>query len=238
MSSPHDFDFLHGEWEVRHRRRTDFLDPDSEWEEFASTAACRPLFDGAANIDEIDMPHLGAKGLTLRLFDPETRQWSLNWSSSRSGRLFPPVIGGFGGSDGADAGAETGAGAGADARAETGVETGVGAGYTGGQDGSGEARRDRGEFYGDDVHDGKTVRARFIWSGVSDASARWEQAFSWDGGRTWLTNWVMDFTRPRATRPVAHAVAVAVAVVQEAAQVAPPGGARPESSQEAVSETP
>ena len=155
MSSPHDFDFFHGEWEVAHRRRTDFLDPDSDWVEFPGTSWCRPLFDGAANIDEIDMPYLGAKGLTLRLFDVEREEWSLNWSSSRSGRLFPPVIGRFEG--------------------------------------------DRGEFYGDDTHDGKDVRARFVWADVSPASAHWEQAFSVDGGETWVTNWTMDFSRPPAS---------------------------------------
>lgn len=151
MSSPHDFDFFHGEWEVHHRRRTDFLGPDSGWEEFPATSRCWPLFDGAANVDEIDMPHLAAKGVTLRLFDRETGQWSLNWASSRSGTLFPPVFGRFEG--------------------------------------------DRGEFYGDDRHDGKDVRVRFVWSGVSKAAARWEQAFSLDGGESWLTNWVMEFTR-------------------------------------------
>ncbi|WP_327720512.1 hypothetical protein OG381_38100 [Streptomyces sp. NBC_00490] len=151
MSSPHDFDFLHGEWQVRNRRRTDFLDPDSAWEEFRATSRCWPLFDGAANVDEIDMPHLAAKGATLRLFDRESELWSLNWASSRSGTLFPPVFGRFDG--------------------------------------------DRGEFYGDDTHDGKDVRVRFVWSDVSATGARWEQAFSLDGGDTWLTNWVMEFTR-------------------------------------------
>ncbi|MBC2903123.1 hypothetical protein [Streptomyces cupreus] len=155
MSTAHDFDFFHGDWEVRHRRRTDFLDADSGWEEFPSTSRCWSLFDGAANIDEIDMPHLGSKGVTLRLFDPETKQWSLNWSSSRSGRLFPPVTGRFEG--------------------------------------------ERGEFHGDDTHDGKDVRVRFVWSGISATTARWEQAFSLDGGETWLTNWVMDFTRASGT---------------------------------------
>jgi hypothetical protein len=100
MSSPHDFDFFHGEWQVANRRRTDFLDPDSDWEEFPATHWCRPLFDGAANIDEIDMPHLGAKGLTLRLFDTEREEWSLSWSSSRTGKLFPPVVGRFDGDRG------------------------------------------------------------------------------------------------------------------------------------------
>ncbi|MET9850015.1 hypothetical protein [Streptomyces ossamyceticus] len=155
MSGPHDFDFFHGEWEVRHRRRTDFLDPDSDWEEFPATSRCLPLFEGAANIDEIDMPHLGSKGLTLRLFDPEARVWSLNWSSSRSGRLFPPVVGRFEGG--------------------------------------------RGEFHEDDTHDGEDVRVRFVWSGVSATAARWEQAFSLDGGQTWLTNWTMEFRRPAVT---------------------------------------
>ncbi|MEU9454990.1 hypothetical protein [Streptomyces sp. NPDC048277] len=151
MSSPHDFDFLHGAWEVHNRRRTDFLDPDGDWEEFPAVNRCWPLFDGAANVDEIDMPHLGAKGATLRLFDQETREWSLNWAASRSGKLFPPVVGRFEG--------------------------------------------DRGEFYGDDTHDGKDVRVRFVWSGVSPAAARWEQAFSVDGGESWVTNWTMDFRR-------------------------------------------
>ncbi|MGW0579697.1 hypothetical protein ACWD25_27865 [Streptomyces sp. NPDC002920] len=151
MSSPHDFDFFHGEWHVRNRRRTDFLDPDSSWEEFPATSVCRPLFDGAANIDEIDMPHLGYKGLTLRLFDPASGRWSLNWSASGTGRLFPPVVGRFVGG--------------------------------------------RGEFHGVDTHDGKDVRVRFVWSGVSPEAARWEQAFSVDDGRSWVTNWIMEFGR-------------------------------------------
>jgi hypothetical protein len=152
MSSPHDFDFFHGEWQVLNRRRTDFLDPDSDWEEFPATTRCWPLFDGAANVDEIDMPRLAAKGATLRLFDHETQQWSLNWAASRSGKLFPPVIGRFDGG--------------------------------------------RGEFYGDDTLPiGKDVRVRFVWSDCSEEGARWEQAFSLDGGNSWLTNWIMEFSR-------------------------------------------
>jgi len=155
MSTAHDFDFFHGEWDVVHRRRTDFLDADSGWEEFPATSRCWSLFDGAANLDEMAVPTEGWTGLTLRLFDLESRQWSLNWSSSRSGRLYPPVTGQF----------------------------------TGGQ----------GEFYGDDRHDGKDVRVRFVWSGISATTARWEQAFSVDGEKTWVSNWVMEFTRRPAS---------------------------------------
>jgi hypothetical protein len=53
----------------------------------------------------------------------------------------------------------------------------------------------RGDFYGDDIHDGKPIKAHFIWSGITATSARWEQEFSADGGTTWETNWVMELTR-------------------------------------------
>ncbi len=53
----------------------------------------------------------------------------------------------------------------------------------------------RGEFYGDDIVAGKEVRVRFIWSGITAESAHWEQAFSVDGGKTWITNWIMESTR-------------------------------------------
>jgi len=54
---------------------------------------------------------------------------------------------------------------------------------------------DTGFFEGEDFFDGRSVRVRFIWSGVTTPTPRWEQAFSDDGGETWETNWVMDFTR-------------------------------------------
>ncbi|MFI6291690.1 hypothetical protein ACIBEJ_08900 [Nonomuraea sp. NPDC050790] len=54
---------------------------------------------------------------------------------------------------------------------------------------------DRGEFYGDDQHQGTPVRARFIWTRLGDGEARWEQAFSVDGEKTWETNWIMELTR-------------------------------------------
>ena len=53
----------------------------------------------------------------------------------------------------------------------------------------------RGDFYGDDTHEGKPIRAHFIWSDITPTSARWEQEFSADGGLTWESNWIMEFTR-------------------------------------------
>lgn len=50
-----------------------------------------------------------------------------------------------------------------------------------------------GTFYTDDTLRGKPIRVRFTWSGITPASAHWEQAFSPDGGKTWETNWTADF---------------------------------------------
>lgn len=53
-----------------------------------------------------------------------------------------------------------------------------------------------GSFYADDTLNGQAIRVRFLWTKQSELGApRWEQAFSGDGGITWETNWVMDFTR-------------------------------------------
>jgi hypothetical protein len=60
----------------------------------------------------------------------------------------------------------------------------------------------RGEFFGDDTHDGtpdgRPVRVRIRWTLPAPDAPRWEQAYSTDGGRTWETNWIMNFTRREA----------------------------------------
>ena len=52
-----------------------------------------------------------------------------------------------------------------------------------------------GTFFSDSVVDGKTIRTRYLWSRITAKSARWEQAMSNDLGKTWDTNWVMEFSR-------------------------------------------
>ena len=56
----------------------------------------------------------------------------------------------------------------------------------------------RGEFYSQELFEGRHIFNRFIWSALADGNCRWEQAFSSDGGRAWETNWVMEFTRTHA----------------------------------------
>ncbi len=52
-----------------------------------------------------------------------------------------------------------------------------------------------GEFFSDELFDGKPIRCRYRWIQQYESGCRWEQAFSADGGRRWETNWTMDFTR-------------------------------------------
>jgi hypothetical protein len=53
---------------------------------------------------------------------------------------------------------------------------------------------DTGTFEGEDTFEGRPLVVRFLWSGVTTPTPRWEQAFSTDGGVTWETNWIMEFT--------------------------------------------
>jgi len=54
-----------------------------------------------------------------------------------------------------------------------------------------------GTFYADDTLRGKPIKVRFIWSHITADSARWEQAFSGDGGGTWEVNWSQRLERIR-----------------------------------------
>jgi len=53
----------------------------------------------------------------------------------------------------------------------------------------------RGEFYDQELWQGKAVYVRFIWSNITPNSAHFEQAYSDDGGKTWEVNWITDQTR-------------------------------------------
>ncbi|HJV70959.1 DUF1579 domain-containing protein [Ideonella sp.] len=52
-----------------------------------------------------------------------------------------------------------------------------------------------GVFYADETLRGMAIKVRFLWLRTATPSPRWEQAFSPDGGKTWETNWEMDFER-------------------------------------------
>ena len=149
------FDFLVGEWRVRHRR---IPTGGGDWVEFDGTLSLGLLMQGTANVEEHIMNYPGRpyRAIGLRAWDEKSGQWSIWWLDERyaSGPIGPPVRGTF--------------------------VNGV------------------GTFYADYVQDGKPMRGRFVWSEITPTSARWEQASSADGGKTWQPNWIMQLTREGA----------------------------------------
>jgi hypothetical protein len=93
----HDFDFEIGTWKIHLKRLDHRLVGSTNWVEFDGTTVTRKVWDGRANLEEfeVDSPTGHIEGLTLRLYDPQTRQWSLYWATSKSGAMGPPTIGEF-----------------------------------------------------------------------------------------------------------------------------------------------
>ena len=93
MSSPSDFDFLVGKWKMHNRRLNKRLENCKDWTEFDSSDENSKTLSGAADMDiysTTEMPGQEGKrfeGLTLRLFNPKTRFWSLYWVASNTGVL-------------------------------------------------------------------------------------------------------------------------------------------------------
>ena len=93
----HDFDWEIGTWKTRLKRRVHPLTGSDEWVEYEGTTVVRKIWDGRANLVELEVegPAGRIEGLSLRLYNPEARQWSLNFASSAGGTLFVPTIGEF-----------------------------------------------------------------------------------------------------------------------------------------------
>lgn len=145
----HDFDWEIGSWTTRLRYLPEPLTGSNRWVEYRGTSEVRPVLGGRANLVELSVEGASGKieGVSLRLYNPKARQWTLNFANIRSGLLTSPVTGAF------------------DAKG-------------------------RGVFYGVDNVNERTVLVRFVISDVTANSARFEQAYSADGGVTWETNWI------------------------------------------------
>jgi hypothetical protein len=151
----HDFDFEFGTWTTHVRvLRNPLTGDEPEWAEYQGTSVFIPVMEGRAHLVElsVDGPAGRIEGISLRLYNPQTRQWNLNYAGLRNGLLTAPVYGGFG------------------------------------PDG-------RGVFHGQDMLDGRAILVRFEVMRVSEDEARFEQAFSADGGSTWEVNWIATDTR-------------------------------------------
>ncbi|HEY4350631.1 MAG TPA: hypothetical protein VGN31_05355 [Paraburkholderia sp.] len=94
----HDFDFYFGRWRVHNERLRERLVGSTDWQHFDAIQECRPILGGLGNLDEFVTDEFGPGvflGMTLRLFDRATRQWSIWWASNRKGGLDAPVVGAF-----------------------------------------------------------------------------------------------------------------------------------------------
>ena len=93
----HDFDFEIGNWKTRLRRLLNPLTGSTTWVEYEGTTIVRKVWNGRANLVElaVDGPAGHFEGLSLRLYNPKSRQWSLNFASINGGVMTPPTIGEF-----------------------------------------------------------------------------------------------------------------------------------------------
>lgn len=96
-SSKHDFDFFQGKWKLRNKKLKSRLSNCNEWLEFESTQEMYIILNGIGNIDNFLATFDGEpfEGMTVRLFNPKTKLWSIYWADSNEGKLDPPVVGSF-----------------------------------------------------------------------------------------------------------------------------------------------
>ena len=94
----HDFDFEFGSWHAHIRRLLHPLTGSTDWVEYDGTSVVHPVWQGRANLGELDVPGPAGRitGLSLRLYDPAARQWRISWANAANGVLTaPPMVGGF-----------------------------------------------------------------------------------------------------------------------------------------------
>jgi hypothetical protein len=95
---PGAFDFEIGAWKARVSRLDRPLAGSSTWLNYDGTSVVRKVWNGRANLGELEVegPAGRIEGLSLRLFNTHTGQWNITWANSREGVLDPATMfGGF-----------------------------------------------------------------------------------------------------------------------------------------------
>lgn len=92
-----DFDFEFGPWKAQISRRLKPLTGSTNWVEYTGTSVVRKVWTGKANLGELDVKGQGGRieGLSLRTYNPQSRQWHISWVNSSDGIVGVPMIGGF-----------------------------------------------------------------------------------------------------------------------------------------------
>ena len=96
-SSQLDFDFFEGKWKLRNKKLKTRLNDCTQWTEFESTQEMYRVLNGIGNIDNYLATFDGIpfEGMSVRLFNPKTKLWSIYWADSNEGVLQPAVVGSF-----------------------------------------------------------------------------------------------------------------------------------------------
>jgi hypothetical protein len=105
----HDFDWEFGTWKTHISRLDHPLAGSKTWVTYDGTSSVRKVLDGRANLVELSVAGSGGRieGISLRLYHPQTRQWTLHYANIKDGELTPPVAGGFANGRGEFYGADT-----------------------------------------------------------------------------------------------------------------------------------
>jgi hypothetical protein len=93
----HDFDFHFGVWKTHIRRLLKPLTGSSTWIDYDGTSQVSKVWGGRASLLELEAsgPEGHIEGVGLRLFNPHSHQWSLNWANGSDAVLTTPMVGRF-----------------------------------------------------------------------------------------------------------------------------------------------
>jgi hypothetical protein len=97
-SAPTDFDFVIGNWFVKHRRLKERLANCTEWVEFDGEMSTQKILGGFGNIEDniLRLPEQDVRAIALRSYDRNTKNWSIWWLDGRfPGQIDVPVVGKF-----------------------------------------------------------------------------------------------------------------------------------------------
>jgi hypothetical protein len=97
LGGPHDFDFEFGAWRCHLSRLLKPLTGSKNWVEYDGSSVVRKVWNGKANLGEIELDGAAGhiEGLSLRVYDPADRQWSVSFANGAQGQMGMPMIGGF-----------------------------------------------------------------------------------------------------------------------------------------------
>jgi hypothetical protein len=97
IGGQHDFDFELGVWKTHLKRLLHPLAKSTTWVAYDGTTTVTKVWNGRSNLVELEVegPTGHIEALSLRLYNPEAHQWSLNFANSASGTVATPSIGEF-----------------------------------------------------------------------------------------------------------------------------------------------